>query len=901
MKNISLNGQWNIFFDGEKNINEKNYFQGEKRTSIVPEAIEKILEDRIFSGPFFYEKEIFIEEVNNNNCYLLEFLGVSYYCEVYLNGNYIQSHEGLWDNFKVDITEYLQVGGNKVLVKVIKPDFNKDSKYFYRSLLFGFIPDISIPFGGIWKDVNLLVRGKNYFNEANYKFDVDNKCIIIDSKLNSVDDGEHNDINLEVEIGTPEGGVITKHMTYSENIVLAMDNIKVWSPDKPYLYTVKVKLLKDECNGEIQDYKEIRAGFRKVELRDGEIHLNDEKFYMRGILHWGAYPEKFTPTPSYEEVKAELLKIKSLGFNTIKHCLYFPPAYYYELCDELGIVTWQEMPLWLPYKNSYLLNRIYTEYPKMLNYFMHYPSVSLVSLSCELDATISSNVLNDLYKMVKSMDKDMIICDNSGSGECFEGVTNSESDIYDYHFYAELYNLDGLINEFTRSYRPLRPWIFGEYNDCDTFRTIEDIKKHSDYELWWLNPDERKNLLRMTHKGFNSDLPIYHQEEIIAKYGIQEEVKAIKEISYQQSYMMRKYILELTRSYKEIKGYNITAIRDVSITTSGIFDDNMESKFSAEEFSKINGDVVVALSKNLTRIWDNGADRFLNQDLYNYFSEGNLIGKLVVSNRKNKDLDGKYTVTLKDDKEVYFTYEDKLNIDKNVTTQLAELNIKLPKVEETRRLKLCVNLVYKDESYENHWDIWVYNDNFSNKLIYLFDNTNALEGIEERFNIKRVFKLEDLYKLNSGDLLITTYFDKGIEALGDRGVNILYYQKGEGYFPLTYNPFFREGIKKIFSHSITNTLNHLGYGGYQFYGVGTDRYYDKLQLEEIIGKYTPIIRRYDARKFKAGDYIFEYKRNKGTIIATTLNLDGGKGSQPYNFKYNIMAQYLLNSIIEYLK
>lgn len=891
MKDINLNGQWKVYFSEDKDIDISNYIIAEEKQINVPKPIEKVMKDRRFSGPYFYEKELYMEEIDSENSYILEFSGVSYYCEIYLNGKYVDEHEGIWDAFQVDITKHIKAGGNKLVIKVIKPDFNKESKYHFRSVLFGFIPDIMIPFGGIWKDVNLLIRGKNYFKDIEYKFDSKEKSIVIDSKLNNIED-----LKIKAKITTPSGEIIEKTLSYLEEMILTLEHIDLWSPNTPNLYTLKIEL----WNNELLDAKEIKAGFRKIDINQGEIYLNNEKFYMRGVLHWGSYPEKFVPLPSYEEVRSELMKIKALGFNTVKHCLYFPPKYYYELCDELGIVTWQELPLWLPRDNGYILDRIDEQYPKMLKYFMHYPTISLVSLGCELDATISSGTLNKLYDLVREKDESMIICDNSGSGECFEGVTNSQSDIYDYHFYAELYNLEGLVNEFTRSYRFVRPWIFGEYNDSDTFRLVKDIEKSSNYELWWLNDQEEKNLLRMSHKGFNSDLPIYNQKKILKEYGVEEEVEDIKEMSLKQSYMIRKYVLELTRTYKEIKGYNITAIRDVPITTSGIFDDNMNSKFDEKEFTKINGEVVVAFTKNLTRIWHNGADRFLNEDLYNYFSESNLKGRLVVSNRKNEALNGKYKVSIKDGNKIYFSFEDDFTTDKDDVKELAQLNLKLPQVEEAKHLELVVELTYGEETYENHWDIWVYDKDFSKKLIYIFDNTNSLEGVEETFKVKRICSMEELHQLTQGDILITTYFDKDIEGLTDKGVNILYYQKSEGYFPLTYNPFYREGVKRIFNHKITDSIDHLDFVGYQFYGLGVDKYYDKLQLKKLIGEYTPIIRRYDARSFKAGDYMFEYSKNKGKIIVTTLNFDGGKGSQPYNFKYNNFAKYMLNSIINYL-
>lgn len=882
IKTIDLNGLWAISYDNVQN-----------QPIQVPGVVESVLEDRNYSGPFEYTTSLTLDQIHSDSSYVLQFDGVSYYAEVYCNEQLMQKHEGIWDSFKVDITGAVHLGANEIKVKVIKPDFDKESPYFFRSVLFGFIPDIMLPFGGIWKDVKLLVRGKAYFEHVECQFDTDHECIHVASMLN---EPEANAI-LRIKVSHVGELVADIETPYAAKVGVQIEDVKAWSPSNPNLYKVEIELLAGEV---VIDSHTLTAGFRKIEMKNGEIVLNGEPFYMRGAIHWGCYPEKFTPAPSYEEVKDELIKIKSLGFNTIKHCLYFPPTYYYELCDEMGIVTWQELPLWLPYDNEQMLDRVYDQYPKMLKYFMHYPSVSLVSLGCELDATISTDTLNDLYQMVKDKDSSMIICDNSGSGENFGGVTNASSDIYDYHFYAELYNLGTMINEFTRSYRATKPWLFGEFNDSDTFRLVKDIKAQSEGEVWWVDPNEKVNLLRQVHKGFGSDLPIYYQDQILEKYGITEEVQGIKELSYKQMHSIRKYILETTRSYNEIKGYNITAINDVPITTSGILDYQMEHKFESEEMLKFNGDIVVSLNKDLTRIWDNGADRFLNKDLYNHFAGDTIKGRLTLSNRSPKALVGQYEVILKDQEQVHFAFTDDFTMPHSHVEQLAQLAIELPDVQQVTRCELVVKLTHQHGTYTNSWDVWVYPKALTQQTVYLLDYTGSFAGINQLFNVQRLASAQALNSLQAGDILITTAFDEAVEQAVEKGIHVIAVQKGEGYFPLTYNPFYREGVKVVREHPVTDMLGHIGYAGLQFYGVGTDRYFDKFELEKCTGSYKSLLRRYDARRFTAGDYLVEFAKGNGRVLLTTLNLDGGQGSQPYSFAHNNFAIWLMHAMITYL-
>ena len=159
---------------------------------------------------------------------------------------------------------------------------------------------------------------------------------------------------------------------------------------------------------------------------------------------------------------------------------------------------------------------------------------------------------------------------------------------------------------------------------------------------------------RLVHKGFGSDQPVYYQDEILAEYGVTDETADLDKLSIRQMHSIRKYILELTRTYPEITGYNITAIVDVPITSSGVFAEGMVPKLAPEAMQKINGEIVVSFSKDLGRIWKNGGDRFLAKDLYNYFSADDLAGRLVLSNHKGMDLNGTYEVSLVSGNDVYF-------------------------------------------------------------------------------------------------------------------------------------------------------------------------------------------------------------------------------------------------------
>lgn len=875
---ISLNGEWK--------------YQGKEQGVMhIPGVLEQCPAERDYYGEFYLHRDIFIAEKRKGHRFLLRFHGVSYICSVYCNGILAAEHEGIWDAFETDITGMIREGKNEIGVYLRKPDFDRQSPYFFRSVLFGFIPDIMLPFGGIWKDVEIEIKNDVCFKEMKAVFRTKEKQILIGAAL--YHEPEEENITVETEIMTPDGGSQIFRSPYSREITCALDEIRRWDLDTPAIYRGIVRLI---CDGNAVDEERFTGGFRDIRIEDGEILINEKKFYMRGILHWGCYPEKMCPLPSYEEVRTELMKIKSMGFNTVKHCLYLPPEYYYELCDEMGIVIWQELPLWLPSQNEFLTARIFSQYPVMLEQFAAHPCVTIASLGCELDHTIEAETLNSLYSMLKEKMPEVIVCDNSGSGECFEGATDSHSDIYDYHFYPELYNLNELLHEFTAGYRERKPWLFGEFNDADTFRLWKGNK-----QVWWRDPDETKNLLRKVHKGFGSDQPVYYQSEILASYGVSEEVDGLEELSIRQMKDIRKFILETVRSFPEVKGYNITTIRDVPITASGIFDDDMRAKADGEWMAKINGGIVVAFQKDLARQWKSGGDRYLDKDRFGYFSGDRLRGRFVISNRSENLLKGTFRITLQDDTHVAAAVTGQLNVGAHEVRELAQPQIYMPAVDRTARMTLSAEAQWDGGKYENSWDVWVYPKEMTEQKVFVFDLQNILEGAEEYFSLERLGEYRDIRALSKGEVLVTTMWEKEIEEAAQRGVDVIALLPHGNGVPVVKVPFYREGVIKIMDHPAMEQTAHRGYAGIQFFGIAGECALDRRCLMKAHPGYKSLIRRYDARNFSVADYAVEYREGDGKVLMSTLNFGGGAGEQPDGFVRNRLAVKLMNDWIIYLQ
>lgn len=135
---------------------------------------------------------------------------------------------------------------------------------------------------------------------------------------------------------------------------------------------------------------------------------------------------------TFQEVQC----LQGPGFNLVKHCLYIPQDTYLTVGDELGMVQWLEMPMWLPSGSKAFCRRAFREFPRIAAALQHHPSLTLYSLGCELDYRVEARFLGRLYRNVRKRIPNALLCDNSVSGDCYGWPETGLSSFSDYHFYA---------------------------------------------------------------------------------------------------------------------------------------------------------------------------------------------------------------------------------------------------------------------------------------------------------------------------------------------------------------------------------------------------------------------------------------------------------------------------------
>jgi hypothetical protein len=889
---ISLSGTWDFRFDSDRDW----------RAISVPgcwESLDGVAKNN--PGPAWYRKRFDVPREFSGKRVWLRFDAVSYHCTVSVNGRQVGSHTGLWDSFRFEITDAVRAGQEaELLVQVEKPasllegpaSKSLQGNFPLKQTLSGFLPYVwGHMFGGIWQDVIVYATEQTHIEHFSFRGGRDGRA------------SGHVELStpasVEIKVFDFDGRPVARAESHGGEVDLPMNipNPRPWSVHDPALY--EAHLTCDHGSAR----RVLRFGLRTQSVApDGHtILLNDQPIYPRMVLSWGWYPDCLHSNPGPARVRADFTKLKSLGYNGVKLCLWFPPQYYFDTADETGMLLWVELPMWLPEPTDFFRKQTPIEYERLMRLASRHPSVILYTLGCELNASIGAEILHPLFDMAKRHAGDALVRDNSGGGDAYGGLLNEFAEFYDYHFYSELHFFKPLLDAFSPRWKPPQPWVFGEFCDLDTYRDLRHLYiANDDAKPWWTLRDEKLN-----PQGARWQFDIVDWEARLKANGYWERGDELERLSHQYALLHRKHTLEAVRLHREIGGYVVTGETDTPISTAGMFDDLGQVKFEKpEEFRAFNDDLVVLVGWDRRRAWLNGGDRAAPFDPWCYPAGAVVRPHLVVSHYGRATgavsvewnvSDGAGRSIGKGKSKTDFT------IQPGQVREVAIAEFTATSSDKPARLVLTASAKIGEESGTNSWPLYVF-------------PTEPWKDAGDVSLVDPPGRLSDLPQVTpaTGDLgsdstVIATQWTEQVErhaSRGGRAILLLSTPLPVGPVPTVAKPFWREAIRIIeTAHPAWQDFpTDDGVAGIQFLGCATDL---ALDTSKLTHPHRPILRRLDARTVAIHDYATEIEWTKGRLIVSTLRFEGSSGlagsTKPLGIARNIAASYLLRCWVRYLQ
>ncbi len=339
---LNLNGRWE-FAVSDRSATAPPTMD---RTILVPFAVESQLggvglipseNQRVW-----YRRKAQIPGSWKGKRVLLHFGASDWETRVWVNGVFVGEHRGGYDGFSFDVTSALAArqGDAEILVSVWDPtdagpqargkQVRRPEGIFYT------------PVTGLWQTVWLEPVPETAVESYRAVPDVDRSRLLLDVRLSGPADG----VVVRAEALEGRSVVARAEGPAGKSLELRLQNPKLWSPDRPFLYGLRIEAVR---GGKTVDKVDGYFGMRKVEVGrapDGKtrILLNGEPLFLVGFLDQGYWPDGLYTAPNEEALRFDIEATKRLGMNLARKHVKVEPERWYYLCDKLGLAVFQDMP-----------------------------------------------------------------------------------------------------------------------------------------------------------------------------------------------------------------------------------------------------------------------------------------------------------------------------------------------------------------------------------------------------------------------------------------------------------------------------------------------------------------------------------------------------------------------------
>ncbi len=537
---------------------------------------------------------------------------------VWINGQFIGRHLGDFIPFEFEATQAMLSRGGEIdlLVRIDQLHAPRPAKGViteHGHIGKGFHDVLSVQHAGLWGNVTLRRTGAVTIRPGGLTVRTGPAASAASLELEL--DGESADhvvtFSINDPAGTPVGSGVIELQPGQRSLRYELVGeqelrgpLALWSPDSPSLYTLTLDITPASRPAEPCETHQLRFGFRTASLggpRNRRILLNGIPIQLRGVLHWGHEPSHLAPAPTPEQVRAEFTELKLRGFNCVCLCMVYMPEYYYQLADEMGMLLWQEHPVWkAPMGDEFLpeYQRLYAEYFRRDR---QHPSVILVSGSCEHEMFNPALAQWWWDRAARELPGTL----RQVQTAFFAWADPDQTDLYDEHTYDNSGRWADYLSDVRAAIdalpQPDKPFIMGEtilsnaWPDIPALRARQRSLTASPTPLnrpasvgaaapaapWWIT------------RGLDECEALEHS--IAARWG-EPTLLRFRRQAHRHNLNLRKFQSELFRADPGNAGWIMNHIRDVPACRCGFMDDLDTWRYQPHELREFLSDSAFLLA-----------------------------------------------------------------------------------------------------------------------------------------------------------------------------------------------------------------------------------------------------------------------------------------------------------------
>ena len=356
----NLSGTWKLVPDPENKGREERWYENYPEDKALDAPVPGIIQ-QVFPGyhgvAWYCCRFKTMIGGSSDSRYFLKFEEVDYYAQVWLNGVPVGSHEGAEISFELEVSDVLKFDGeNLLVVRVLNPIDEaidgfilKETPHRFKTNT-DYMPGTLYNFGGIMKALDLSEVNPVRILDVYAKADIEERRIEVSVTVQNDYEGTTTG-RITVSAGLRNVGqvlsrkdvtAITPVGKSTHQIMLPVDQPRLWSIEDPQLYRVTVDLDMGTDSATYSDQRTVNCGFRDFRVENGYFRLNGKRILLRFTIMMNHFAIGQQVPQNPDLLRRDLIHVKAGGFNAVRFIAGGAYSEQLDLCDEIGLMVYDE-------------------------------------------------------------------------------------------------------------------------------------------------------------------------------------------------------------------------------------------------------------------------------------------------------------------------------------------------------------------------------------------------------------------------------------------------------------------------------------------------------------------------------------------------------------------------------